>query len=67
MEARSIIKRCCNANEKDACIFVGNGTTWAIDLLIKKLRLQEMTEVAKHLKKRTTEDDSELKDDIIFC
>ena len=26
-EARSIIKRFCNANEKDALIFVGAGTT----------------------------------------
>lgn len=26
-EARSLIKRVCNANENDALIFVGNGAT----------------------------------------
>ena len=36
-EAREIIKRTCNANENDACIFVGTGTTAASNLLINKL------------------------------
>lgn len=36
-EARSIIKKSCNANENDALIFTGSGSTGAIDLLIRKL------------------------------
>jgi selenocysteine lyase/cysteine desulfurase len=36
-EGRSLIKRVCNASEEDALIFVGNGTTWAVNMLIGKL------------------------------
>jgi len=41
-EARQIIKRTCNADEKDVCIFSGNGSTQAVNLLIEKLRIREI-------------------------
>jgi selenocysteine lyase/cysteine desulfurase len=39
-EARGIIKRACNADEDDACIFVGTGATGASNLLINKLKVK---------------------------
>lgn len=43
-EARSIIKRVCNANEKDALVFTGTGATSAVNLLVSKLRIKEISE-----------------------
>jgi len=40
-ESRAIIKRACNANENDALIFVGNGATSAVNLLVNKLRIKD--------------------------
>lgn len=36
-EARSIIKKYCNAKENDVLIFTGSGSTGAVDLLTRKL------------------------------
>ena len=38
-EARSIIKRCINASEKDVVIFSGAGYTSAINKLIKAMKV----------------------------
>lgn len=43
-EARHIIKRCCGADELDAAIFCGTGSTSAINLLIHKMRVQQICE-----------------------
>ena len=43
-EARSIVKRACNADEFDVCIFVGTGSTSASNLFINKLRVKEICE-----------------------
>jgi hypothetical protein len=43
-EARTIIRRVCGANEDDAVIFVGNGCTSAVNLLVEKLRIREISE-----------------------
>ena len=43
-EARTIIKRCCNAPTKDyALIFIGSGSTSAINLLLAKLQVKEIS------------------------
>ena len=36
-ESRQIIKRVCGANEDDACIFVGTGTTVSLLLFLNQL------------------------------
>jgi selenocysteine lyase/cysteine desulfurase len=36
-EARDIIKRCVNGNEKDAVIFIGNGSTAAVNHLVRSI------------------------------
>mmetsp|Transcript_40030 Transcript_40030/g.29532 ORF Transcript_40030/g.29532 Transcript_40030/m.29532 type:complete len:101 (+) Transcript_40030:222-524(+) len=48
-EARSIIKRCCNASENDALIFVGAGCTSAVNLLVNKLRIKEMSFIVQEI------------------
>ena len=49
-EARHIIKRVCNANEDDALIFTGTGATSAVNLLVNKLRIREISEKVMKLK-----------------
>jgi selenocysteine lyase/cysteine desulfurase len=47
-EARAIIKRSCNAPTEDyACIFTGSGSTSAIDLIVKKLKLKQICDQIK--------------------
>ena len=47
-EARAIIKRSCNAPTEDyACIFTGSGSTSAIDLIVKKLKLKQICDEIK--------------------
>ena len=41
-EARSIVKRACNADENDALIFTGAGATSAINLFVNKLGLKQI-------------------------
>ena len=41
-EARGIVKRVCNADEMDVCIFTGTGSTSAVNLLIDKMRVKEI-------------------------
>jgi hypothetical protein len=42
-----LIKRVCGANENDALIFIGNGSTAAINLLVSKMRIKEMVDLLK--------------------
>jgi len=46
-EARVIIKQACNANEQDALIFIGNGCTSAVHLLVGKLKIKEKCDALK--------------------
>jgi len=46
-EARAIIKQACNANEQDALIFVGNGCTSAVNMLVGKLKIKEKCDAYK--------------------
>jgi len=43
-EARALIKRLCHANDEDALIFAGSGSTSGFNLLIDKLRLKKICE-----------------------
>ena len=47
-QARAIIKRTCNAASDDyALIFIGTGSTSAINLLVSKLKIAEICEKVK--------------------
>lgn len=52
-EARAIIKRVCGANEDDALVFSGTGTTSAVNTLVSKLRIREICESVASLKEKT--------------
>jgi selenocysteine lyase/cysteine desulfurase len=62
-EARAIIKRVCNADENDACIFVGSGATSASNLLINKLKLKKICENVLLRNKRKEDGQNELEDE----
>ena len=69
-EARQIIKRVCGANEDDALVFIGTGATSAINLLVAKLRIQEIVQKVDYIKASVGLDDpnSPLKgDEVNFC
>lgn len=40
-ESRALIKRNCGCDERDALVFVGTGSTSAVNLLVNKLRIKE--------------------------
>lgn len=61
-EARAIIKQACNANEQDALIFIGNGCTSAVHLLVGKLKIKEKCEALKAQSQQMEETDTTVQD-----
>ena len=68
-EARAIIRRGCGAIEDVAVIFVGNGCTSAVILLVEKLRVREICEKVRKFKEGGGGGalESSQKADINFC
>ena len=58
-EARAIVKRCCNAPTKDyALIFIGSGSTSAINLLLAKLQVKEISANIKSRPNKKNEEEA---------
>lgn len=66
------MKRVCNADEKDVCIFSGNGSTQAVNLLIEKLRIRDICQQVQRAKETgeqayTSEDIDKIVREMNFC